>query len=266
LRVSPFHLNRQSWDQIEAAVRSFEPTWLHGYPSAIQRFADLWRGKLPRVSGVLAASETLPTALWDELEERWGAPVVSWYGHTEKQALGGSCPGNRAYHMFPTYGFVEVLDEQGPVSQGESGRLVATGFVSAALKVVRYDTGDAARFVGWGCDACGLEWPLIADVAGRWTHAPLIGRSGMPVTMTALNFHTPELSSVRRLRYVQEEAGHAKLLLETDALDEPSRHAIGHALREKLGDELAVELVRVDEIPVTPSGKHVLVDQRLPGP
>jgi phenylacetate-CoA ligase len=264
LRVSPFRLGAPWLETIENHVQSFKPRFVHGYPSAVERFAEIWRGPLPRVDALLLASETLSSERWNRIEERWRAPVLSWYGHSEKQALGGNCRGNRAFHMFPTYGLCEIIAEGGRHAQaGEYGTIVATGFVSEALGLVRYETDDVARFVGWGCEACGLDWPLIDSVTGRWAQAPLIGRHGVPISMTALNFHSSVFEGVRRLRYVQEDRGRARLLLEADELSDDAKGSIERAIRAKVGDELDVTLSRVDEIPLTPSGKHVLVEQRI---
>jgi len=264
LRVSPFRLGGPWRKAIEADVRSFKPRFVHGYPSAVERLAEIWRGPLPRIEALFLASETLTTERWDRFEEEWQAPVLSWYGHSEKQALGGNCPGNRAFHMFPTYGLSEIItDGRRQAEAGEFGTIVATGFVSEALKIVRYETGDVARFVGWGCESCGMDWPLIDSVTGRWGHDPLIGRHGVPISMTALNFHSSVFEGIRRLRYVQEHRGRAELLLEVDELGDKEKRSIARAIRSKVGDELEVTLSRVDEIPLTPSGKHILVDQRI---
>jgi phenylacetate-CoA ligase len=264
LRVSPFHLAKPYWENIVDEVRRFRPRFVHGYPSAVARFSELWRGPLPRVQGVFLCSEDVSPQRWDRIEGSWNAPVVSWFGHSEKQVLGGNCPGNRAYHLFPTYGLAEVIGEGGEAVQGEHGRLVVTGFVSRAFRLIRYETGDAARFVGWGCQSCGLQGPLNDQVVGRWVHAPLIGRNGVPVTMVALNFHTQELSGARRLRYVQEEPGRVHLLVEADSLSPDAANSILNVHHHKFGAEIELTLQRVDEIPLMASGKHILVDQRLP--
>lgn len=265
LRVSPFHLSASYWKDIVAAVREFRPEFIHGYPSAVMRFTELCSDWLPRVRALFLCSEDVPDELCDRLEGRWKAPVVSWYGHSEKQLLGGNCPGNRAYHLYPTYGFGEVLNPRGkPAAVGESGSLVVTGFLSKVLQLVRYETGDTARFLGWGCGSCGLQWPMIDRVAGRWVHSPLYGRNGIPVTMAALNFHGQEFSDIRRMRYVQESSGLVDLVIEADTLSTGTRQAIMRAHEEKLGAEFDLRLHRVDEIPLMPSGKHLLVDQRIP--
>ena len=264
LRVSPFRLGERWWPEIEAAVRDFRPRFVHGYPSAAARLARLWPGPLPRVAALLLCSETVPPGLLDKLEAAWQAPALSWYGHSEKQVLGGACPGNRAYHMFPTYGLAEIVRGGRQATVGETGQLLATGFVSRALRLLRYETGDEGRFAGWGCAACGRQWPLIDPVVGR-QHTPLLGRSGIPVTMAALNFHTDVLAGVHKLRYVQEEPGRVRLLIEAPGPSPQAAKAILGAHKQKVGDELDFELVVVDQIPLLPSGKHVLVDQRIAG-
>ncbi len=92
------------------------------------------------------------------LERRFGCTVFMQYGLTETCfGLGVECAQHAGYHLRNDY-FVEVLDDHGSaVPLGEYGRVVITSLIPAAMPLIRYDTGDTARFLRCGCGATVLS-------------------------------------------------------------------------------------------------------------
>ena len=141
------------------------------------------------------------------LEEAYGCRTYAWYGHSEKCLLGGGCESSDDYHLYPEYGVLEVVDDEGTrVEPGEVGTLVGTGFMNRAMPFLRYMTDDRATLVAEPC-ACGRAYPRLRGIEGRWHGERLFGDGGRVFSMTALNTHSAVFDNVARFRIRQERAG-----------------------------------------------------------
>ena len=116
-----------------------------------------------------------------------------------------------SYHVFPQYGYTEILGEDGSTipweNTGERGELVGTGFMNMSMPFIRYKTGDFATIEGWGCKECKREYPMITDVRGRWLQEMIVGKSGALISMTALNMHSDVFDHVNQYQFYQDTSG-----------------------------------------------------------
>jgi len=266
LQLSAFHLSDQHLRSAWARIRAYRPRWLHGYPSAVITLL-LWDpeavGSLG-VRGVLAGSE--PMQPWQRrlVADRLGVPIAHWYGHSERVLLGDQCPTNQAFHLFPRYGHAEVIRPDGtPAGPGEEGELIGTGLLNRAMPLIRYRTEDLAVMDEAGCSGCGRSFQMVASVRPHRRQEFLIGRSGGPISVAAINFHDGSLAGVAGLQYVQDVPGSAALRLQAGSALDPSAIAgIGAALESKFAGELSVRITQVESLERQPSGKVPLVIQR----
>lgn len=118
LQFSPFHMSEENLQYYIAKLISYKPHFLHGYPSAIDTLAEYVRrheltSTLPRIRAALLVSESCSEAQRQRIEVAFQTRVYSFYGHSERTVLGGECQTNRCYHAFPTYGVLEIVDENG---------------------------------------------------------------------------------------------------------------------------------------------------------
>ena len=210
VRFSTFHLSDETLDTYLSAMRKYEGAFLHAFPSSALRLAELCASngrELPPFRALLLGSEGATPAQRNLLASTYGCPVFSWYGHTEKVLLGGECAFSRDYHLFPGYGFAEIVDESGaPVSTpGTLGRLIGTGFLNHSAPLVRYDTGDLAAFAPGTCE-CGWQGQRLMSVVGR-SQDYLLTPSGTHVPIAALNIEARELYvGLLQIQYVQRES------------------------------------------------------------
>ena len=76
--------------------------------------------------------------------------------------------------------------------------------------------------------------------------------------------HFEQLASAERMQFEQSAPGKAVLkVLSTTDLSARAREQLAAGIRAKTQGGLNVEIVRVDDIPRTGSGKHKLLVQRL---
>ncbi|HET6426989.1 MAG TPA: phenylacetate--CoA ligase family protein, partial [Phycisphaerae bacterium] len=217
--------------------------------------------------GVLLESEILYPQQKCLLEEIYGVPVFSSYGHSEKLVLAAHCEHSDDYHVWPTYGYFELLDEQGnPVTEpGQRGEIVGTGFINTVMPFIRYRTGDFATYVGDRCEACGREHTLIRDIHGHNIQEVLITAQGSEISWTSMNMHDETFANVRRFQFYQDEPGVAVLrIVPAPEFGERDARRILANLGTKLDGQIRIQIELVESIRSTERGKAIYVDQRIP--
>lgn len=266
LRVSTFHLTPETLPAYLRQIERVRPQFLHAYPSSAQRLADLCEQTgqpVPQFRALLLGSEAMPDSQREWLVRAYGAPVYTWYGLTEKVLLGGECPFSRAYHLFPGYGWAEIVDQDGVsiTEPGVIGRLVGTGFLNWCAPLVRYDTGDLASW-GEGPCQCGWRGQLLARVHGRAQEVIELP-SGAIVSAAAVNLHTHVLDGIRQLQYAQVAPDRLLLrVVPSNSWSASRERALVKAVKPRVpGMRVSVETVAV--LRPGPSGKVPYVVSEL---
>jgi phenylacetate-CoA ligase len=262
LQLSPFHLNATTIGRYLEALVRFRPNFIHGYPSSVAMLAllALDEGRDLGALGlraILLGSEQVFPEQREVIERAFNARVFSWYGHSERVILAGECEYTDGYHHFPDYGILEIVatDGETAVEVGSTGELAGTGLHSRSMPLIRYRTGDVARRLSNEC-RCGRVFERFDQVQGRWGQEYLLGATGTRIYTTALNMHGPYFDKVNRYQYVQRAPGQVDLrLMVASGFTSADLARLKDALGRKLGSELRVDPVLVDDIPLTSRGK-----------
>jgi len=270
LQFSPFHMNEKTLGRYIDELLRYKPSYLHGYPSAIDMLAEYvlrhgLQGFLPDLKAMLLGSEGASTAQRERIGAAFGARVYSWYGHSERVILAGECEKNSTYHHFPDYGFLEIVDDAGKScnSEGERGEIIGTGFYKRCMPLIRYRTGDYATRLEPDCD-CGRKWDRFTNVEGHRKQEMLHGKNGEKISLAALNMHGPLFEQVTRYQYYQEKPGEFILkIVPAPDFSESDRKSIEAEYRKKVRESLVCSVELVDEIPLTARGKLKMLDSRL---
>lgn len=163
--VSPF-------PRVITMMRRLEVTVLAGLPLQALLLAETAelggrdpRADFPSLRAICTAGESLSPSRRNLLEELWGVPIFNYYGLTELGNVAADCRFGRL-HPAEDFFLIELLraDFRTPAKPGEFGYLVITTLRRAASPVVRYLTGDRARWVPEAC-TCGKQGYL--EVRGR---------------------------------------------------------------------------------------------------
>ena len=201
------------------------------------------------------------------VQDVFGCRYFSCYGQSEKVVLGAGCEKSDDYHVWPTYGYFELVDDKGePVTTpGQRGEIVGTGFINTVMPFIRYRTGDWATYVSSHCDACGREQVIIRDIRGHRTQEVLIAADGSEIPWTALNMHDDTFIHVSRFQFMQETPGVAVLhIVPASRFSEDAAGKIRRHIGRRLNGRLSFTIKVVDRIPLSPRGKSIYVDQRIP--
>lgn len=267
---SSFHLSEENMGRYLEHITQIGPCFLHVYPStiaALARFVIRNRTHvLGDIKGIIAESEIVYPQQRQMVEEVFGCRYFSCYGHSEKLVLAAECEQSEDYHVWPTYGFFELLDDNDrPVTTpGQRGEIVGTGFMSTAMPFIRYRTGDWATYVSDRCAECGREHIIIRNILGHRIQESLVATDGSEIPWTALNMHDNTFVHVRQFQFMQETPGRAVLkIVPASEFGNEDTERIYRNLRRKLTDQLTLGVELVDAIPLSPRGKAIYVDQRI---
>jgi phenylacetate-CoA ligase len=269
---SNFHMTDENIERYLKHVSGLGPCFLHVYPSSVTALARFLRRsemKPPQnIKGIIAESEIVYPEQRRFVEDIFGCRLFSSYGLTEKVIAAAECEHSSNYHVWPTYGFFELLDEEGKcISEpGKRGEIVGTGFINDIVPFIRYRTGDYATYVGDGCKECGREHLLISDIQGHRIQESLVASDGALISWTALNMHDDTFANVRQFQFYQDKPGCAVLrVLPAQGYGSSDKERIQARLQRKFDQRMSLEFEVVESIPLSRSGKAIYVDQRIPG-
>ena len=268
LILSSFHMTEENLKKYLELINRFNPEFIHCFPSSIDIIAKYIKQEnikeIPKCKAILASSENIFPDQRELVEEVFGCRYYSWYGHSEKVLLGGECEHSNYYHMFPQYGYMELVDFNGiPVTQeGEVGEIIGTGFLNTAMPFIRYKTGDMGIYTKEEC-RCGRKYPLIKKIEGRLQEF-IISKKGNLISSSALNTHSDAYDNVKKFQFFQDKRGEVILkIVKNDNYTDKDTNKLITELDQKLGGQADFNIEFVSNVELTKRGKHKIIDQKL---
>jgi phenylacetate-CoA ligase len=267
LWLSPFHLNETTMDRYLELLHVYQVRYLYGVPSAmyvLARHASARCWEPPRsFRGVISASETLFSHQRRVMRAAFRAPVLSFYGMSERVSLAGELvdrPGT--YEFEPLYGIVELLDDSGQAITeiGKRGRLVCTGLFNKAMSLVRYDTGDRATLVRIATPE-NCYRIRVRDIRSRWNQEFVVGRNNEKITAVSLD---DGFGIISDYQYVQSYPGLVTFrVVPCNGATQAELEILFNRIRGRLQGVLDLQIEIVGSIPSGRTGKRKFVDQRM---
>lgn len=264
--LSAFHLGPHTAQQYVDALVRHRVRWLTGYTMS---FFLLARSILeqnivvPPLDAVVTTSEKLTPEMRSTMEQAFACRVFEEYGTVENTVLASECEAG-SLHLSPEAGVVEILRPDGTEAlPGEVGEIVTTGLLRDHQPLVRYRVGDLARRAVGDCP-CGRALPRIAEVVGRAEDA-IFGSDGRRISQFyAVFWDLPGIAEAQ----IEQPSLHRLLLRVVPApgfapsvLDELVRR-----MAARVGPDLEIEALPVDEIPRSPGGKFRAVISHVQPP
>ncbi len=244
-------------------ISKFNPEYISGYPSSLTVLSSFIKSNsLPsakKLRAVITYSETLYGWQRDLIEKAFDTRVFPMYSMVECAVLGGDCEHSTDIHTYPQYGLTELVESV----EGHK-EIVATGFTNYAMPFIRYKTCDLVTGSKESCPKCGRNHRTLKTIEGRIQDF-LVGKTGEIIPRLMPWIKT--FPNVLQLQFYQEEPGRAYLkIVRGNAYADRDTNYIKERLDEMLGlmtTQIAIEIVFVDHIQSTSSGKVRMVDQKL---
>lgn len=267
--LSSYYLTEKSYHNYRDIICKIQPVFLHAYPSIATDLAKLviQNNDINRfnIKSIFLGSENLYEWQKEIIKTAFPtAKLMSWYGHTEMSIWAPWCEKTEKFHVSPFYGLTEILDSNNnEVNENEIGELVGTSFWMKATPFIRYKTMDHAEKGKFGCYKCGRKFQLLNSIDGRLQEI-IISKKGRRISMTAINMHDETFNAIRQFRFVQNREGHIKLKIVPKAdYNTKNKRDIFNSIMRKLGDDFDLDIVEVDALSRTKSGKYSFLQQNL---
>ncbi len=255
LHLSSFNFKKKNIPLYVEKLRKFKPVLIKAYPSSMSLFAR-WIEELGiepyRPKAVVCSSETLLDHHRDVIKRVFDCPVHDFYGQNERAALISTCPMGR-YHIHQEYSHVEILDENGnPAQPGRAGEIVTTSFHNFAMPLIRYRTRDLAIPSAEKCP-CGRPYPVVERIIGRIEDI-IVTPDGRHVGRMDAAFKYSK--GIRMSQIVQEDVSSLTVkIVRGEGYDSEQERILIKEMRDRLGDEIDINIEYVDDIPAGINGK-----------
>lgn len=270
LVISGYHLEDTYFPGIVDSIIKFNPVAIQAYPSNAMLIAAYWeKHNLPplkKLKVLLCGSENLFDFQRNYLENVFNCRVYSWYGQTEYVVLAGGCECNNQYHIYPEYGYTELIRADGSVIEGpgEMGEIVGTSFYNFAMPFIRYRTGDYAEYDDKVCE-CGRPYRLFKTLYGREQNF-VVTNDHRVVSLTGLIFgqHFKAFTRIKKFQLEQTVPGEVKIRMIQDfSFKSEDIEEIEREILKCVGGGLKSRFEYVNAIPATKAGKHLFLIQNL---
>ena len=265
--LSAFEMSEHKMAEYLNVIVATRPRSVFGYPSSIHQLTDFSRSRGTRLNDlgtkvVFVTAERLYDHQREGIEAAFGCPVANGYGAREAGFIAHECPSG-GMHISAEDIIVEIIGPDGEIlPEGESGEIVVTHMATAEFPFVRYRTGDIASLSSEPC-VCGRGLPLLVDLQGRSTDF-VVTADGARMHGLALIYILRDIPEIEEFNIIQENLLLTRVLIVTNGgLGQHRIDDIISGFRERLGEDVMVDLQFVDNIPPTRSGKHRYVTSKV---
>ena len=214
---------------------------------------------------VICGAERLLPADRAVMNEAFGPDVFETYGSREVMLMATECAAHDGLHISMENLILEVVvrEGEGPTGRtakpGELGEVVVTDLHNFGMPFIRYATGDLAVAAPAGVCACGRAHPRLATVEGRVTET-LLDAAGNRVNGLLFNVVIAHVAhAIRRFQVVQHRDRSITLrIVPSETFDGSVENVLRQNWQRYLAG-VAVTIERVDDIPLSKSGKRQVV-------
>jgi len=182
-----------TYEELCKLIAAERPETYIGFPACLLGLQRIWGEDFP-IRRALLSADACPSGVMNALEAALGSKLYPHYGSRE-MCLGGAvtCPAFEGMHLRENHILAEIIDEAGtPLPDGTWGELVITTIDMEAMPLIRYRTGDRARFLPEPCPCGGVTRRLDR-----------VSRREVGITMEQLDsvlFSFPELVDCKATR------------------------------------------------------------------
>lgn len=262
-----FSLTDDNFKIIYETMKKYKIEFLQCYPSSGYSFAKYLKNHDLDVSFIksfFVSSENLLTHQKDFIESL-DIKLFSLYGHSEKLVIAGTCLYSGYYHLEPSYGYMELVDENNNLitKEGILGEIVGTTYNNFGMPLIRYKTGDFAEYIDTKCE-CGFKGKSLKTIQGRWNGEKIYNKDETFVTTTALNLHNHLYSVIDGIQYIQEKKGELIInVIAGEEFTQKDEDAIISHFKNKLANDSKITLNKVKSLLKQKNGKFLLLISKV---
>lgn len=223
------------------------------------------KGARAKISGqnnlFFPTAETVLPMHRDVIGEVLGCPLVDQYASSEGAPFILQCHQGHM-HLQPLTGVFEVVDEN--LQPSAEGELLVTSFTTHGTPLIRYRIGDRVKMAAsdFQCP-CACAYPVVEKIEGRTLDYVLSPDNGK-VNLGNISNSTKNIRGIICFQVVQECLEMVIVyVVASKSFDSKERVRFRDALAERFGQNMAIDIKLVTEIPREKSGKFKIVKNLL---
>ncbi len=257
---STFDLTEQNMPFYVADLNNFKPEVLNGFVSALYELAGfISRNKLSlefKPKAIFTTSETLLPIHRELIESVFNSKIYNQYASAEGAPFVTECEKGNLHYNIDT-GVIETTGE-------DNNQMLVTSFTTTGTPLIRYNIGDLITFKEGECN-CGSSHPLVEKIEGRKVDF-LQSKTKGKITLSHLaDVIKGNPNSIKKMQFIQEDIDHIIILIVIDENLYTKEHedVIINEMKYRFGDEVKIEIRKVDDIPREKSGKFSLIKNNI---
>ncbi len=268
--LSSYYLDDQNIIKYHSFIEKFKPKIIVGYPSALYKIAQiLAERKLTfthQVNGIVSAGETLHDFQRESIEKVFNTKIFNRYGCREVGHIANECKIHEGLHYNSDHLIIELLDKNGnSCKPGEIGEIVITDLDNHVFPLIRYKIGDMGEYLDYKqfCD-CGSTLPLIKNIRGR-SFEIIEGLNGNRVSGTFWTLLMRyQIKGISQFQLIQLSKSEIRFnIVVNSEFNENEKFKLINKTKEKLGSNITVEILIVDNIKPGANGKYNWIISKL---
>jgi len=251
--INTFSQSPALWAQVCRQFKQIQPRTVTAYVSSLEafcQFVEATAEHLPPPRAVVSAAEPVFPPQRELVRRVLGSTLWVNYGSREFMSIACECEHHQGLHV-QAENIVVEMEKPGL----EPSALLVTDLHNAGMPFLRYEIGDAGRFLPGRC-ACGRGLPRLAGVEGRLLDL-LRTSDGRVVPGEFFPHLIKDLPEIRQFQV--EQVALDRIVIRTvlaRPLSEASTHLLESETAKVFGEATRIELEPVAEIPPLPSGKR----------
>ena len=269
IQFDAFRLDEAYCKQIYNVLKVNRIHFIQCYPSSAYLFCKICTAlnlDLSFIKAFLTSSEPVLPFQKEFVEDKLGLTLFNFYGHSEKLIIAYQCPIEDVMHFEPTYGYAELIDEQGNnvTQEGAVGEIVGTTFNNFGMPFVRYKTGDAATYMGNGTCNCGHTGLTVSQIIGHRSKNLIYKHDNTYTSPTALNLFSKLYDYIDGIQYVQEKKGELIIkLIPNKKYSQDIENEFCNHIKSIMGAKSEIFIHKVNKIDSEKNGKYAPLISRL---
>lgn len=262
---STFLINEKNFDVYWKSLNEFQPEFLVGFPSSVFEICQIARDRGLKYKGkakvFFPTAETVLPEHREVISEILGCKLVDQYASSEGAPFILECSKGHL-HIHPLTGIFEVVDED--LNPAQSGQMLVTSFTTHGTPLIRYRIGDSITLADNSkkCD-CGSIFPLVERIEGR-TNDYILSPTHGKVNLGNISNSTKDAKGIVCFQLIQDRIDHLEVrIVASKDFDKKQELSFISSLRERIGNEIELDIKYVEAIEKEKSGKFRIVKNNI---
>ncbi len=258
ITLSSFSMTNEEMARYVGIINRFKPKLIVGYPTGLHLLSDFILTnnlKIHPPKIMVSGGETLFEFHREKIQQAFRAKLINRYGSREVNHIAGECENQSGLHISNDHVIIEIIDENGNrCKPGQIGEILVTDLDNYAFPFIRYKIGDLGIRSDKKC-SCGRSLPLLEKIEGRIFDI-VTGTNNNHVTGNYWTLLRNKINGIEKIQVIQEKKNEIQINLQVGELfNDHEYNNIIKNVKNQLGNDLAINIDIVDDIPLTESGK-----------